>query len=552
MKKYSFFQILLIITFSLIPYGNATSQEIKWEKSFGSKFPEYLTDVIPTADNGFLLGGSSYSNISDGQVSHELSDLNYFIWKIDENGKEEWQKTYGGKGKDLLSVIRLTSDGGYILGGQSVSGIGGDKDSPCLGGDDIWVLKLNAAGVIQWQVTLGGEGKDILDCILPTSDGGFLLGASSSSTVLSDSQLETQHNHLKIIRKKTVGLGNMDFWVVKVDKRGELEWQHSYGGKHSDVLKDAIAMEDGGFLLGGISNSPEAMVGSFSKSSPKTEKCYGMYDYWIIRIDKQGEVIWEKVYGGSNDDFFNNMTKTSDGTILLGGSSFSGTEGNKNISNKKGSDLWLVEINEQGEILKQFTYNIGKSDQLQSMLLSSDGFIYLGGYAKSETVGTRKTDKEGINDYVMIKCKTDGEEIDRKIVGSVGEDVLQKIVETRDGGYLLCGTSRGEASRDRKNSKGSNDFWIVKLVDPEKPKTEVQLLEAIPNPAMEFTNIVVGFDFEDALLTIYDLGGRSLRSFSVDQRIIPLSLQGLPTGIFIVEVKNKENKASVKVIKKQN
>lgn len=121
----------------------------------------------------------------------------------------------------------------------------------------------------------------------------------------------------------------------------------------------------------------------------------------------------------------------------------------------------------------------------------------------------------------------------------------------RDGGYLLAGTSNGSISRDKNSMKGGNDFWIVKLKDKEKKDKEKQNIEAIPNPALSYTNAIIGYEYKDGTVTLFDLNGRSLQSVKVEgERTVPINLSGLPQGVYIIEVKTDVSKDGVKVIKK--
>ncbi len=531
------------------------SQDILWEKSMGGKHADYLSDAQPTADFGFILGGSSYSGSTGRKNEDSRGNLDYWLWKMDEHGKEEWQKTFGGMGMDLLRCVRVTPDGGIILGGQSSSDANGDKTTLALGGEDIWVLKLDAKGGVEWQLSLGGSGQEMLHSLMPTADGGYILGASSSSNAPDETVMAHRNGHSdksKIILKDSDSFGHLDYWIIKLDNKGDLQWQRSFGGQYADQLRAIVQTPDGGYVAGGNSNSPEAITLHTGAGIPKSEKCYGSGDYWIIRLDKSGNPLWQKVYGGEGDDQLEALILTEEGHIVMAGNSDSGTTGNKNTANGKGTDFWVLETDEMGNILWQRTYDTGKIDILTSLLRNSDGTLLMGGYAKSETKGTKKKDREGVNDYILLKTKANGEQLWKKTTGSNGEDVLKKAIETRDGGYLLCGTSSGELSRDRESSVGRNDFWIVKLLDRDKPKKEKEPVEAVPNPTAAYTNIITGFEFEEATLSVFDLSGRQLQSFAIQQRMVPLDLNGLPEGIYIVEVRSKSDKGSVKVMKKSH
>ncbi|MGK4567338.1 hypothetical protein [Flavobacterium sp. 3HN19-14] len=231
------FLILCLVSYS------AFAQDIQWEKSYGGRQAEYLFDVQPTADYGFILAGSSLSKKSGNKTEVANGDLDFWVWKMDENGNEDWQKSFGGSGSDLLVSIKNTNDGGFILGGISNSPKDFSKGEACRGGNDFWIIKLNAKGTEEWQKTFGGSGQDDLVSISPTRDGGYIVGGSSASENTGD--------------KKNKSRGNLDYWIIKLDSQGKEEWQKSFGGKYADILKTLIPTIGGGYILGGTSNSQD-------------------------------------------------------------------------------------------------------------------------------------------------------------------------------------------------------------------------------------------------------------------------------------------------------
>lgn len=533
------------------------SQDILWEKSYGGKHAEYLFDAVPTPDYGFILAGSSLSKKTGTKTEGNRGDLDYWVWKMDEKGDLDWQKTLGGNGQDILRSVVLTLDGGYLLAGSSTSdyqkekeGNFGDKKEANRGNSDYWVIKLNAQGGEEWQHTFGGKGQDDLTTVLRTKDGGFLLGGSSSSDKEGG-------------EKSTNCFGGLDYWIVKIDKKGTIEWQKNFGGVYNDELRSMTLTSDGGYVLGGSSNSPE--------SGNKTKKQLGQSDYWIIKLDKDGNEQWQEVVGGTGDDQLYVVLATKDANLVLAGNSNSETGENKTRSNESGTDFWMVKLKaEDHSILWQETYNIAQVDVLTSVVENDDSTLLLSGYAQGEkskvksqkskvpstALGKTRNDenkvKKGTADYVVIKTKENGEELWRKSVGSAGEDILKKAIETRDGGYLLTGTSKGKISDDRNSGIGSNDFWVVKLKDKDKKKEEKKPLEAFPNPAMDYTNVIVGYDYTKGTATVVDLAGHTLQQFDITDRTVPINLNGLPEGIYIVNIKTDKGNGGVKVIKERN
>ncbi|RYZ24975.1 MAG: T9SS type A sorting domain-containing protein, partial [Sphingobacteriales bacterium] len=253
--------------------------------------------------------------------------------------------------------------------------------------------------------------------------------------------------------------------------------------------------------------------------------------------------------------------QTLDGNYMAAGSSNSGSISGG--SGAKDTDFAVIKIDASGAVLWSNTYDFGKTDLLISLSENKDGTLVLGGYSKSQTAGSKslgKKSQEGIGDYIALKISADGEELWDKSVGSTGEDILKRVVETRDGGYLMAGTSvpapsltglpsKGN-SRDRNSAIGGNDFWVVKLLDRNKAKKAKVAIEAIPNPAQQFTNVLVGYDYNNGTATVFDLGGRLLQHFDISgNRTIPVDLSGYPEGIYLVQVKTDVQMDSVKVMK---
>jgi hypothetical protein len=179
MMKKKMLSFYVLILYSL----TVNAQDVLWEKSYGGKQADYLFDAQPTADYGFILAGSSLSLKGGNKEQDNISDLDYWVWKMDENGDLDWQKDLGGSGADILYSIRNTNDGGFILAGTSDSESGFQKKDSCRGKEDFWIVKHDAKVGEQWQRTIGGNGHDIIKSIALTKDGGYILGGSSSSDV---------------------------------------------------------------------------------------------------------------------------------------------------------------------------------------------------------------------------------------------------------------------------------------------------------------------------------------------------------------------------------
>ncbi|MGH2667457.1 T9SS type A sorting domain-containing protein [Flavobacterium sp.] len=528
----------LLLSLSFCAF-TAQSQDILWEKSYGGKHAEFLFDAIPTPDYGFILAGSSISDKNGNKSDANKGDLDYWIWKMDEKGDLDWQKSFGGSGLDLLQSIKLTSDGGFILAGTSQSNKGLDKKDDSKGQSDFWIIKLDAKGNEMWQQTIGGNGQEMLQSIALTADGGYILGGSSDSdtTKADDKGLEDKTG------KSQDSRGSLDYWAVKLDNKGKVQWQQTIGGVYADELKSIAQTKDGGYILGGYSNSPA--------SGEKTADAKGAGDYWIVKLDTAGILQWQQTLGGNQDDNLTALIQTKDGGYMAGGNSNSEATDSKSKTNTSGTDFWIVKLDETGTISWQQTYNYGKTDVLTSIVENQDGSYLIAGYAQKETTGKAiRKDKDGINDYIALKIDAKGEELWSKTVGSTGDEVLKKLIETRDGGYILAGTSKGEASKDKKSAKGGSDFWVVKLKDKSKPEQQKVTIEAVPNPVTSFTNAIINYEYAYGTATLYDLNGRQLQQQKINgESTVPFDLSNLPSGVYVINISTNVEQNGIKVIK---
>ncbi len=513
-------------------------QKVLWEKTYGGLHADYLFDMQPTPDYGFILAGSSVSDVGASKSDKKVGVMDYWLWKMSETGKLEWQRSFGGDGTDKLNSIVVTADGGILLGGTSNSTKSFAKTEDAFGGYDFWVVRLDPFGAILWQKTYGGLSEDSVSKIIQTSDGGFLIGGTSSSNKLFDPATQD----IKPNAKSENTNGNLDFWLLKIDASGVLEWQKTLGGKYADILKTVAQTPDGDYVVAGSTNSPI--------SGDKTHKGFGLFDYWVLKLTQEGEILWQQTFGGEADDQLQDLVITKDSGILLAGNSNSPASDSKEKSNKNNStDIWVLQLDKNGEQQWQNTYNLNQYTLLTNSVKSDKNSFVLGGYTQKNNID--KKEKGTVNsDYFVIKIDSLGETKWKKEIGSSGRDVLSKIVETRDGGYVLAGTSNGKVTKDKQSAnQGLEDFWIVKLLDEDKDKKAKRLIEAYPNPTNDVTNVLVGFDFDEGTATMVDIAGRQLQHFAITSRTVPFSLRGLPIGIYLITIKTNKGSETVKILK---
>lgn len=325
--------ISLLIVSSVLVLAQTPS--IDWDKTLGGSSWEELHSLVPTPDGGILVAGITQSP-ADGDVAYErLGDWDYWLIKLDIKGAIEWQQRYGGNKADRIWVSKQTRDGGFIIGGESLSDVSGNKTEPSRGNWDFWMIKVNKNGILEWDKTIGGDGHDaIRGDIIETQDGGFLLAGVSDSNVSGE--------------KTEPCRGGWDYWIVRTDSRGNVLWDKTIGGEQRELMQAAIEMPDGGFLLGGESRS--------GVSGDKNDFLRGLNDYWVVRVDAKGNLIWEKTIGANWDEAIFDMVRAETGVIYLAGFSGSDATFEKSKASYGSIDYWIVAIDDNGNLLWEKNY----------------------------------------------------------------------------------------------------------------------------------------------------------------------------------------------------
>lgn len=323
-----------------------SSGHVEWERTYGGGNDDRAFSVMQTTDGGYIVAGETKS------FGEEQGD--FWALKLYSYGDIEWQRTYGGVRREGASSIQQTNDGGFIVAGNSLSFTG----TYC---DDFWILKLDSSGGIEWQRTYGGNDLDALNCIWEeagcirqTSDGGFIVAGFSDP--LSD--------------------GQRAFWVLKLDSSGDTQWQRTFGGSDWDMVYSIQQTLDNGYIMAGCTDS-------FGDGHRK---------FWIIKLDSSGDITWQRIYGGEGNDTAYSIQQTSDGGYIAAGRESSFHAWHEN--------LWILKLDSSGYIEWQRTYGGDDLDDVRSIRQTSDGGFIAAGYTKSFGAGNI--------DILLLKLFPDG------------------------------------------------------------------------------------------------------------------------------------------------
>ncbi len=317
---------------------------LQWQKKYSHR-DAYAQNIQQTSDGGYIIAGSSGSPYD---FSAGYARYNYWVIKIDSIGNIQWQKMYGGDNSDFANAVRQTTDGGYVVAGGTYSNNGDVTLNHGL--EDIWIVKLDAAGSLQWQKSFGGKDYDGAHDIQQTLDKGFIIAGFTYSKKSGD----VTKNH-----------GKADEWIIKLDSIGNLEWQKTYGGER---LEDAYAIQqtaDSGYMVAGYASSPEL------------PNYIGGEDYWIFKLNKDGDIEWRKTYGGTYNDEAYSLQRATDGNYIIAGRSYSN---DRNVGFDRGyGDCWIIKIDDNGTLLWKKDLGGSYYDYAKDARSAPDGgYIILG------------------------------------------------------------------------------------------------------------------------------------------------------------------------------
>ncbi|WP_162056439.1 malectin domain-containing carbohydrate-binding protein [Pontibacter pamirensis] len=406
-----------------------------WDKTLGGNAGDYLQDIVATPDGGYLLGGFSLSGVGNDKTTPNQGGYDYWIVKLDRNGVKLWDKTFGGTSDDRLYALVATADGGFLLGGYSNSGSNGDKSVADKGGFDYWVIKINGNGDKQWDKVFGGTSNDQLQALISTVDGGFLLGGTSSSSIGGD---------------KSQGSRRQDYWIIKISSSGAKQWDKTFSGNRNDALTALVATQDGGYLVGGSSDSNAGYDKSEANRGNLTT------DYWILKVNRSGVKQWDKTLGGSQHDFLSSMLTTPDGDHLLGGYSYSGKGGDKGEASKGKADCWLIKINSSGNKVWGRTWGGSNHDYNIAMVAATNSSYFLGNFSFSGRGFDKGEASKGSADYWLMNMEV--------------SDGTQTTIHINAGGSTYTDSQLGIWGADAHSTSGvtSSKFFDVAGTDDDE------------------------------------------------------------------------------------
>jgi len=399
---------------------------------------------------------------------------------------------YGGDGMEAMrnniGNMQQTSDGGYIIaGGTKSSSASGDISGTSRGDSDAWILKVDALGKKQWEKRYGGSFEDYAVSVKQTAEGGYIVAC----TTRSQNSGEVGANH---------GSNRMDYWILKLDALGAIQWNKIYGGIYDEIAYDVVQTTDGGYII--VGNASSLGGGDITPIPPR-----GGVDIWVLKLDTSGNKLWDKLYGGDLHEELAKITKTSDGGYIITSYTSSSASGDVSGTNNGTSDFWIIKLDASGNKMWDKIYGGSGQDHPYSIRQTSDGGYIVVGVATSGFSGDISGPKGGwviklnasgnmqwnkvvesqtnaydaqqtpdngylilgtdysyIANTFVVKLDTAGNQLwEKSYATSVGSSNGVSLQLTIDGNYVIGGYRSSQAGVDTSN--GASDFWIMKI-DP--------------------------------------------------------------------------------------
>jgi len=415
------------------PPATAVALETLWSNTYGGTENEEAQEIITTRDGGLAILGTTKS--IDGDITdHESTNDDVWLFKINTAGTLLWSRTYGGSDEDQGQDLIETADGGFLVVGFTRS-TDGDV-SRNAGFHDQWVLKLDATGVLEWEKSFGFSGTDQAFSVVSTSDGGFFV-----TGFLDVSASEGEGNTGK---GASTAHGVGEFWGHRLDASGNVIWSRFFGGTSNDRSFDVLQTNDDAFLMVGASESTD-----FDVSNSQ-----GSYDFWVVKVANTGELLWEKSFGGSGIDIAYSAVRVNDGFIIVGDTR--STDGD--ITNNNGeADFWIVKIDVEGNLVWEQSYGGTDFESARAIKPLNDGNFLVAGSSRSSDGDV--SENNGENDFWIIKINGEGSLLWEQSFGGSEIDFSRDIVETNEGTFIIAGES--ESADSEIDNKGNKDVLLL-------------------------------------------------------------------------------------------
>ena len=451
---YTLARLTLAVTFLCWGLNLSAQPSQEWSGSYGGEGFEEGQALALSPDGGFVMVGASSSPISGVLVDTAYGSNDFLIVKVNSDSTIAWERRIGGDGNDVANEVLIDSRNQIIVAGRSNSRITGAKTTEVFGFQEIWVVAYDLTGNLLWQQSYGGTGGEEPFSIVEAENGNlFIAGRTDSEPHPSTPQ-----------RIDSLRGGSSSYWLFETSPVGDFVQEFIYGGNSIDQLWGMRKLEDSSLLLFGTSRSGLAF--------DKTSTSFGSSDMWLVRVNQQGIIQNQYTFGGdqAENPFF--VTQFSNGDLFVSGQSTSDISGNKSTPARGALDLWCVRFNQNtGDVIWDRTFGGDQDDNAFTGRKNVNDYLVLAGNTRSTSRGATTDAIEGGDDGWLKYISPDGEEIWDITRGGNRRENIRGIIRSEDGGWYLVGESNsdefywknGPSRGTDFNNVRSNDIWYAKL-----------------------------------------------------------------------------------------
>jgi len=442
----------------------------EWTQTIGGPNIEGGISVIQVSNGDFVVIG-----VTD---SYGSGKYDIYMVRTDSSGDTLWWRAFGGAEDDEGYSVQETSDGGFIVVGNTKSFGAGNYD--------IYLLKTNSSGNVQWSKVFGGSYAENGNSVIQTSDGGYIVAGKTVS----------------------YGAGNSDVYLVKTDSSGNVMWTKTFGGTAGDEAQSIQQTDDGGYIIVGKTSSSGA----------------GSYDVYLIKTDSDGNSLWARTFGGSNYDTGNSVEQTSDGGYIITG---------RYQTASMESRLYLIKTDSYGDAVWSETIEINDYAAGESVHETTDGGFIMTGLTMCSATS---------HDVLLVKTDVSGDTLWTATYGGAGSEWGYSVQQTADEGYIVTGMTNSSGA-------DSIDVYLIKLetdtgIEEANGGNPLLLLErAVPNPFSSTLTITYSIpDQSDVELAVFDLSGRLVEKLVNGQRsggthtVTWSPALEMPSGYYIIKL----------------
>ena len=406
----------------------ATPLAITAQPSLGGNDRDMPLAIAKTPDGGYVVAGYTQSTTGELTMKNAFSDA--VVVKYNANHVVQWKKVYGGNNFEYATSIICTPDGGYLFAGSGASTDGDMTGGGAHGGDDVWVVKLDATGTIQWQKAYGGTKSEVARSVALCPDGGYVIAGFT----------EAVNGDFPVTR------GSYDCLVFKISSTGALQWQRTMGSTQIDQANGITCGPDGVIV----------MVGTVRKPDGDVDALHGGEDMWVVKFDAAGNVLWKKNYGSTNNDQGNAVITVDGGYVITGMVQANGGDVTGYHDN---GDIWTFAIDETGKLLWQKTVGGSLFETAYGLSRAQDDGYFITGQSSSSD-GDMKVNR-GNADVMLIKLSKTGQLLWQKNIGSTGLDQGQAIIPFGSRGCVVAASATAnDEDITSMLHPGNFDWWL--------------------------------------------------------------------------------------------